>query len=54
MPKVLTHRKGKFPLVNWTSVANGQENDPPKEIQDDRHDISNIPFPRIDTDAERD
>ena len=54
MPKVLTCRKGKFPLANWTSVAKGQGNNAPKEIQDDRHDISNTLFPRRDLDTERD
>ena len=37
-----------------TSVIKGQGNNPPKEIQIDRHDISNTPFPRGDPDAERD
>ena len=25
MPKVLTCRKGKFPVANWTSIAKGKE-----------------------------
>ena len=36
MPKVLTCRKGKFPLANWTSVAKGQGHN----SQNDRHYIS--------------
>ena len=49
MLKELTCRKGKLPLANWTSVAKGQGNN----SQNDRHDISNTPFPRGDQDAER-
>ena len=54
MPKVLTSGKGKYPLANWTSVIKGQGNNPPKEIKNDRHDISDTPFPRGDPDAKRD
>ena len=50
----MTCRKGKFPLANWTSIAKGQGNNPPREIQDDRHDISYTPFTRRDLDAETD
>ena len=53
-PKVLSCRKGKFPLANWTSVDKGQGHNPPNEIQDDGHDISNNPFPRRDLDTEMD
>ena len=54
MLKVLTREKGRYPLANWTSIVKGQGNNLPKETQNDRHDISNIPFPRGDPDAERD
>ena len=54
MPKVLTSRKGKYPLANWTSVVIGQENNPPKEVQNDSHDLSNLQFQEGDPDAERD
>ena len=53
MPKVLTSRKGKYPLAKWTSVAKGQGNNQPKETQKDRHDLSNIPVQEGDPDAER-
>ena len=49
MPVVLTCRKGKFPLANWTSLAKGQGNN----SQNDGHDITNIPFPKGDPDVER-
>ena len=49
MPKVLTCRKGKFPLENWTSVAKGQGHN----SQNDRHDVASISFPRRDPNAER-
>ena len=53
MPKVLTSRKGKCPLANWSSVVKGQGNNPPKEIQNDGHDLSDIPFQEGDPDPER-
>ena len=49
----MTSRKGKCSLAIWTSVVKGQGNNPPKEIQNDGHDISKIPFQEGDTDAER-
>ena len=52
--KVLTSGKEKYPLANWIGVVKGQGNNPPKEIQNDGHDISNIPFPRGGPYAERD
>ena len=51
MPKVLTSRKGRYPLENWTSVVKGQWNNPPKETQNDRHNLSNIPFQEGDPDV---
>ena len=45
----MTCKKGKFPLVNLTSVAKGQGSN----SQNDGHDITNTPFPRRDPDAER-
>ena len=51
MPKVLTSRNGEYPLANWTSVVKGQGNNLPKEIQNDGHDLSNIPFQEGDPDA---
>ena len=53
MLKILTSRKGKYPLANWTSVVNGQGNNPPKEIQNDGHDLFNISFQEGDPDDER-
>ena len=49
MPKVLTCRKGKFPLANWTSVAKGQGH----KSQNDGQDISSTSFPRRDPNEER-
>ena len=54
MPKVLTSRKGKYPLTNWTIVIKGQGNNPHKEIQNDGHGLSSIPFQEGDPDAGRD
>ena len=50
----MTSGKGKYSLANWTSVIKGQGNNPPEEIQNDGHDLSNIPFQEGDQDAERD
>ena len=49
MPKVVTCRKGKCPLANWTSVAKRQGNN----SGNDGHDISSTSIPRRDTHAER-
>ena len=49
MPKVLTCRKGKFPLANWTSVAKGEGHNG----QNDGHDISSTSFPIRDPNTER-
>ena len=49
MPKVLTCRKGKFPLANWTSVAKGQGHN----SHNDGHDIPSTSSQRKDPNAER-
>ena len=50
----MTSGKEKYPLANWTSVLKGQGNNQPNEIQNERLDLSNIPFQEGDPDAERD
>ena len=49
MAKVLTCRKGKLLLANWTGVAKGQGHN----SQNDEQDISSTSFPRKDPHAER-
>ena len=49
MLKLLTCRKGKFPLANWTSVAKGQGHN----SQNNGQDIPSYSFQRRDPQAER-